>query len=316
VHRRSWRAAFAAAAALVTIVASAADAQTDAEARIRGHVNVLAGEIGERNVAHPEALQRAADYVAGELRRAGYEVATQEYDVAGVRCANLTAEQRGSSAPGEIIVVGAHYDSAPGSPGANDNASGVAAVLELARRFAARDTERTVRFVAFVNEEPPYFETPFMGSAVYARAARERGDDVRGMLSLETIGYYSDEPGSQHYPAPFSLFYPDRGNFVGFVSNFGSRGLMTRAVDAFRAASDFPVEHVATFAWVTGVGWSDHAAFWDAGYEALMVTDTAPFRYPYYHTSRDLPGALDYARLARVTAGLENVVAELSRAAR
>jgi hypothetical protein len=286
----------------------------DLEPELRRHVATLAGEIGERNLFRPQALARAAAYLRREWQRQGYEIHAQEYVVDAQRVANLEVSRRGSRAPDEIVVIGAHYDTVHGSPGANDNGSGVAALLELARYFAARETGRSLRFVAFVNEEPPFFRTPQMGSRVYARAARARGDDIRAMLALETIGYYSDKPGSQKYPPFFSWFYPERGNFIGLVSNFGSRALMRRVRDAFRAASDFPLEHVATFAWITGVDWSDHGSFWAAGYPAIMVTDTALYRYPYYHSPQDTPEQVDYPRLARVTAGLIAVVEDLTRA--
>jgi Zn-dependent M28 family amino/carboxypeptidase len=190
----------------------------------------------------------------------------------------------------------------------------VGALLELSKHFSSHQPQRTLRFVAFVNEEMPFFRTGEMGSRVYVRAARARGDDIRAMLSLETIGYYSDAAGSQRYPPFFSWFYPERGNFIGLVSNFSSRALMRRVRDAFRAASDFPLEHVATFEWITGVDWSDHASFWAAGYPAIMVTDTALYRYPYYHSPDDTPDKVDYPRLARVTAGLIAVVEDLAQA--
>ena len=220
--------------------------------------------------------------------------------------------RRGKSKPDEIILIGAHYDSVESSPGANDNGSGVAAMLEIARAFATLQPERTVRFVAFVNEEPPYFETDNQGSRVYAKLAHKRGDDIRVMLSLETMGYYSDQPGSQQYPKPFNLFYPDRGNFIGFISNFRSRAVMHDAVRAFRAHADFPVESCATFERIEGVNWSDHASFWREGYRAFMVSDTAIFRYPYYHTADDKPDKVNYPALARVSAGLCGVVAALA----
>lgn len=171
-----------------------------------------------------------------------------------------------------------------------------------------------MRFVAFVNEEPPIFPTDEMGSAHYARAARSRGDDIRAMFSLETIGYYRDEPGSQQYPAFLSWFYPARGNFLAFVANFRSRALMKRSVAAFRAANDFPVEHIATFASIPGVDWSDHRSFWREGYPAVMITDTALYRYPYYHSAFDTPDKLDYPRLARVTEGLLGMLQRLAGA--
>lgn len=283
------------------------------ETALRAHVQALAGEIGERNVWRPRALRAAEDYLRRQWQAQGYAVTAHEVAFEHERWANLEVSRPGRRAPGEIVIVGAHYDSVSGSPGANDNGSGVAALLELARRFAARDTGRTVRFVAFVNEEPPFFRTGDMGSRHYARAARAGSEDIRAMLALETIGYYDDAPGSQHYPPLFSLFFPDRGNFLGLVSNFGSRALLKRAVAAFRAASDFPIEHVATFGWVPGVDWSDHASFWDEGYPAIMITDTALYRYPYYHSGRDTPDKLDYARLARVTEGLVAVIEALAQ---
>ncbi len=284
----------------------------DLESNLKAHVVALARDIGERNVWHPEALHHAADYVREVWTRQGYEVAAHEYQVEGRTWANLEVTRPGRRRAPEIILIGAHYDSVIGSPGANDNATGVAALLEIARYFGTQDPERTVRFVAFVNEEPPFFLTRNMGSQVYARSARKRGDDIRAMLSLETIGYYRDEPKSQRYPPIFGLFYPDQGNFVAFISNLRSRPLLKEAVAAFRSASDFPIESAATFMLVPGVGWSDHLAFWVRGYRALMVTDTAPYRYPYYHTAEDTPEKINYPALARVTDGLCAVAAALA----
>lgn len=283
------------------------------EATLRMHVQTLAGKIGERNVWRPHALRAAADYLRHHLEVQGYRVSAHEVTFERGRWANLEVSRPGRQAPNEIVVIGAHYDSVSGSPGANDNGSGVAALLELARLFAARDVGRSVRFVAFVNEEPPFFRTGDMGSRQYARAARLKGEDIHAMLALETIGYYDDVPGSQHYPPFFSLFFPDRGNFIGMVSNFGSRALLKRSVAAFRAASNFPLESVATFGWVPGVDWSDHASFWYEGYPAIMITDTALYRYPYYHSARDTPDKVDYARLARVTEALAAVVEALAK---
>lgn len=278
-------------------------ARVEAE-RLRAHVERLAGEIGERNLFHPRALGAAAAYIEEEWRRQGYEVTEQWYEVAGVRCANLEVTRTGVERPDEILLVGAHYDSVIGSPGANDNGSGVAALLEISRLFMELEPDITVRFVAFVNEEPPFFMGQQQGSMVYARAARARGDDIKLMISLETIGYYSDEADSQDYPPLFGLFYPDRGNFIALVSDFGSRSAMLDMARVFRSVSEFPLEHVATFQLVPGVGWSDHLSFWRQGYRALMVTDTALYRYPYYHSARDTPDRLDYPRLALVTEGL------------
>lgn len=282
------------------------------ERDLRYHVTSLAGDIGERNVLCPAALRAAADYITEFWQATGYSVAAQRYSVNDISCANLEVVRGGRKRPEETLVVGAHYDTVPGSPGADDNASGIAALLEISRRFLAIETDLTVRFAAFVNEEAPFFFSSKMGSMVYAEAAQRRGDDIRLMISLEMLGCYDDTPGSQQYPPLFRLFYPDQGNFIGFVSNLRSRGMLKKTVRAFRKHSDFPAEHVATFAFVPGVALSDHLSFWRQGYRALMVTDTAFYRYPYYHTHLDTPDRIDYVSMARVTAGLSRAVATLA----
>lgn len=231
-------------------------------------------------------------------------MSTQAFDAYGVRCANLEAARPGTIRPDDILLIGAHYDSVRGCPGANDNGSGVAAMLEISRRFAGLAPAITVRFVAFANEEPPSFHTDQQGSVVYAQAARARGDAIRLMVSLETIGCYLDAPGSQRYPPLFRHFFPDRGNFLGLVSDFRSGRALRRMARIFRRHSDFPLEHVATFRWVPGVAWSDHLSFWRQGYRALMVTDTAFYRYRYYHTPEDTPDKLNYPAFERATDGL------------
>ena len=281
--------------------------------RLRTHVRQLAGEIGERNVFCPQALAAASAYIEGQWREQGYAVERQAYDAAGVRCANLEAARPGGTHRAEILLLGAHYDSVAGCPGANDNASGVAVLLELTRMFASLDPALTVRFVAFVNEEPPFFRTSQQGSMRYADAARLRGDDIRLMISLETMGAYSDTPGSQSYPPLFALFYPDRADFVGMVSDFRSRSAMRRLAAAFRAHSEFPLQTTATFRFVPGVSWSDHRSFWRNGYRAVMITDTAFYRYRHYHAASDTPDKLAYPELARVTLGLFGAFATLAR---
>jgi Zn-dependent M28 family amino/carboxypeptidase len=273
---------------------------------------MLAGTIGERNVWHHDRLTRAEHYIGAELARNGYEPRQHTYAVAGLPVSNVEATLDGSTRPEESVVVGAHYDSVSGSPGANDNATGVAALLELAGRLRSRSQARTVRFVAFVNEEPPFFRTGQMGSLVYAKAARSRGERIVGMLSLETMGYYSDARGSQRYPALMGLLYPDAGNFISFVSDLSSARLLFAARRAFRQHTAFPLRVASVPAAIPGIGWSDHWAFWQAGYPAIMVTDTAPFRYPWYHTADDTPDKVSSAKLAHVIDGLENVVAALA----
>jgi len=283
-------------------------------AELRKDVAYLADEIGERNVQNrPHELSLAADYIDAEFAAAGYTVEPQEYEVAGCNCRNLEVEIPGSTRLDEIVVVGAHYDTVIGTPGANDNTSGVAATLALARRFSGRSLDRTLRFVAFVNEEKPFAHTDTMGSRVYSRRCGQRGERITAMLSLETIGYYYDSPGSQKYPRPFGLLYPAEGNFIAFVGNIKSRRLVRRAVAAFRQHEKFPSEGAALPASVYGVGFSDHWSFWQEGYPAVMVTDTAMFRYPHYHQPEDTTDKIDFDRLARVVRGLEGVVSSISR---
>lgn len=279
--------------------------------RLMRHVQMLAGEIGERNVFRPAALEAAARYIESEFAGIGYGVGRQTYLTHGLTCANLEVVLPGRRQARESIVVGAHYDTVPGSPGADDNASAVAALIEIARSLMGHAPARTLRLVAFVNEEPPYFFWGKMGSGQYARAARRRQEDIRLMISLEMLGYYRDEPGSQAYPPLFRNFHPGRGNFIAFVSNFRSRRPMRRAARAFRNHSRFPLETTATFGWIPGVAWSDHLSFWRAGYRAFMCTDTAFFRNPHYHSADDTPEKLDYARLAELTEGLAAMLKEL-----
>ncbi len=221
-------------------------------------------------------------------------------------------EQKGAERPGTIVVVGAHYDSVIGSPGANDNATGVAILLEMSRALKQDAPFRTVRFVAFVNEEPPYFLTELMGSREHARRARQRGEDIQAMFSLETLGYYSKDPGSQKYPLPLGAFYPRTGNFLGVVGKLSSRRLVVDFLRQFMSVSDFPVEGIATFEWISGINWSDHWSFWKEGYPALMLTDTAPYRYPEYHASRDLPENLNGPEFARAAHGIIQTVRRLA----
>jgi Zn-dependent M28 family amino/carboxypeptidase len=226
---------------------------------------------------------------------------------------NIEVEVQGSARASEIVIVGAHYDSVLGAPGANDNGSGVAAVIELARLFGGSSPSRSLRFVTFVNEEPPFSHSDAMGSRHYSRRARERGESIVAMFSLETIGYYSERPGSQHYPFPLSFFYPSTGNFIAFVSNLSSRGLLHEAIAGFRRHAGFPSEGAAAPAFLPGVDWSDHWSFWKEGFPALMVTDTAPYRYPHYHTMQDTPDKVDYERLARVVTGLHGMLREFAQ---
>jgi Zn-dependent M28 family amino/carboxypeptidase len=276
----------------------------DIEGRVELHVRTLADEIGPRDVFVPDKLNAAADYIRTFWEKIGYQVSAQTFSVQNVECQNLAIEIPGRSNPEEIVLVGAHYDTVSWAPGANDNGSAVAALLELSRLFSTESPSRTLRFVAFTNEEPPFFKSSSMGSLVYAKACQKRKENIVSMVCLETIGYYRDEPKTQKYPFPFRFFYPDKGNFVAVVGNLRSKPLVKSFTRHFMEESDFPVECVATFGFLTGIDWSDHWSFWHCGYPAIMITDTALFRYPYYHSSEDTSDKIDYDSLARVTYGV------------
>ncbi len=255
---------------------------------LRGDVQTLAGEIGERNMARYPQLNAAADFIENSFSRSGLQSRRDTYELGGRACHNIEVEIRGARP--EILLIAAHYDSVFGSPGANDNGSGVAAILALARRFAGKPAEHTLRFVAFVNEEPPYFQTSQMGSFVYASRCKARGDQISAMISLETIGYFSD------------------------VANVHSWPLLRRAIGFFRRYAQIPSEGAALPSFIPGVAWSDQWSFWRHGYRGIMITDTAPFRYPHYHASTDTPDKLDYDRFALVVSGMEKVIKELDAA--
>jgi hypothetical protein len=275
--------------------------------RLRGHVAVIAAE--ERNVWRPRALAAVERYIEDQLERLGFAPNRQAYDTPYGQVHNIEAGL-GDANSKQVVVVGAHYDSARGTPGADDNGSGVAAAIEIMRLIQAEAggawpaSAPALKFVFFANEEMPFFGSPQMGSLVYAIDARERGWNVVAMYSLEMLGYYRDEPRSQTYPWLFGLVYPDRGDFLAFVGDLRSRALVRRSVGAFREVARFPSEGVAAPRAVPGLEWSDHWSFWEQRWPALMITDTAFYRNPYYHTAEDTPDTLDYDRLGRVVHGL------------
>lgn len=285
--------------------------QAEVAENLRRHVVAIASR--EHNLFRPEALEAAARYIENAFAALGFAVAAQRFEAGAAEVRNIEVEIAGGARSSEIVVIGAHYDSVVGAVGANDNGSGVAAVIELARLLKDSKPARTLRFVAFVNEEPPFFKTEAMGSRRYARRARERGENIVAMFSLETVGYYSDRAGSQRYPFPLGFFYPSTGNFIAFVSNLSSRPLLHEALAAFRRHAEFPSEGVAAPAFIPGVDWSDQWSFWREGYPALMVTDTALYRYPHYHTMEDTPDKVDYERTARLVTGLRAMLRELAQ---
>jgi Zn-dependent M28 family amino/carboxypeptidase len=275
-------------------------------------VTHLSVGIGDRSYLRPGSLQAANDYLSSCFREEGYTVVERPYSADGERVSNLEAILSGTDGTLGQVIVGAHYDSVAGTVGANDNGTGVAAVLEIARLMRQMTLRRTVRFVLFVNEEPPHFQTAQMGSRVYAHELQRDGVPVSAMLSLETIGFYSDEPGSQKYPPVLSAFYPSQGNFIAFVGNTASRGLVRGSIREFRESTHFPSEGIAAPESYLGIGWSDQWSFWQEGYPGIMVTDTAVFRYPHYHTERDTVDKVDFDKAARVVDGIGKVVEGLA----
>lgn len=280
---------------------------------LRREVEALVA-FGPRNFDHPVAYSEAGHYVEGRLSEVSGRVVHAE-KVAGERGASWNYfVEWGRSKGGSLVLVGAHYDTALDTPGGNDNGTGVAVLLYLARRFRMNPPDgRSLRLVLFANEEPPHFWTEEMGSLVHARSCKKRAEEVTAMISLETMGHFTSAPKSQNYPFPFGLFYPSRGNFIAFVGNVSSRALVADSVRAFRRSVRFPSEGGAFPSGFPGVGWSDHWAFWQEGYPALMVTDTAPFRDEHYHDPSDVGHQVDFGKLSVVAQGIEAVVRELTR---
>lgn len=286
--------------------------EAELQQRLEAHVDQLSNQIGERNYTRPMQLNAAVQFIQKAFEEFGFETQAQTFEVRGIPVQNIEVEIKGNKKPDEIIIVGAHYDTVVGTPGADDNATGVAALIEMARLLQNKSLARTVRFVAFVNEEPPFFRTEKMGSYQYARRCRDLDENVVAMYSLESLGYYSDEPNSQKYPPLFDLIYPDTGNFIGFVGNLKSRPLVRESVRLFRDTTSFPSEGVAAPPWVPGVDFSDQWSFWQHGYSGVMVTDIPIFRNPHYHMRTDTPDRIQYDRLARVVGGVAQVVEHIA----
>jgi Zn-dependent M28 family amino/carboxypeptidase len=281
---------------------------------LRSIVTELAGEVGARPFRDLARLERAAELVERQFADFGYAVASQSFEYSGRSYRNLIAERAGSEEPEKVLVVGAHYDTVPETPGADDNASGVAGLLGLARLLADRPLRKTVRFAAFALEEPPVFRTRNMGSYRYAESLKRVGTQVEGMVCLEMIGYFTDRPGSQRYPLPFmNRVFPRTGSHVVMVGNRRSAAFTRAMSEGFRGATDLPVFTLNAPAIVVGIDFSDHWSFGKFGYPALMVTDTAFYRNPNYHTPADLPETLDYGSMAKVVEGLAGSIESWSR---
>jgi Zn-dependent M28 family amino/carboxypeptidase len=282
------------------------------EATLISTVRYLSEEIGERSFRDIPKLNKTADYIENSLRSFGCLVSRQTFTYGGRTYYNVIGEVKGSHPDKkEILFIGAHYDTAVGTPGADDNASGVAGLLELARLTALGPAERTIRFVAFSLEEPPVFGTPDMGSYIYAKQAAQEGVKVYGMIALEMIGYFCEEKGCQSYPTGVGWLFPDQGNFISFVGNLSSRSFTQKVRKSFSKSSDIPVETLNTFSSMTGVDFSDHRNFWRFGFDAFMITDTAFNRNRNYHEPEDTWEKLDFKRMDQVITGLYRAMRSL-----
>jgi Zn-dependent M28 family amino/carboxypeptidase len=279
---------------------------------LRSDVSYLADTVGPRNPAHPASLHRAAEWIRARWTAQGYTVRDQTFLVNGTECTNLEIEIPGRTRPSEIVLLSAQYDTWTDSPGANNNGSGMAVLLQLSELLRSHQPDRTLRLVAFTTQEPPYDNTESMGSLRYARRSRERGEDIWVMMSMDAIGIYKHEPGSQKLPFPFSLFYPSRGDFLGFITDFGSRSLVVAATRGFRKGSAFPIEAGSVPRWVPGARWSDHNSFWRLGYRAIQITDTGAFRSASHTTPEDTIEKIDFGALARITLGMYGSLVELT----
>ena len=275
---------------------------------LRERVEILSRGFGPRDADHPENLAKIAAYLASEFKSHGARVSVQEFEVEYNRYRNVIAEYGRET--GEVIVIGAHYDTAGDQPGADDNASGVAGLLELSRLLSRTKPTYRIMLAAYTLEEPRYFRTKDMGSAVHAKSLRQRGVAVKLMISLEMIGYFSNQENSQKFPLPLlKIFYPSQGNFILVVDQlFSSHGAKLKKW--MIPASDLPVYSINAPAIIPGVDFSDHLNFWNHGYPAVMVTDTAFLRNDAYHTGRDTADRLDYTKMAKVVQGVYRYVTQ------
>jgi len=281
----------------------------DTPSYLRLAVTKLSREIGIRSYQDLDRLAKTVRFLLEEFTALGYQPVTQSFQFAGKTYQNVIAELKGTMSPEQILVIGAHYDTVRTTPGADDNASGVAGLLGLAKLLAGKSLGKTVRFVAFALEEPPAYRTKNMGSYHYAASIKNAHENVAGMVCLEMIGFFCDRPESQHYPIPFmKLRFPKTGNYIAMVGNRKSKNFTMQMAESFRRGTDLPLVTLNAPAIVVGIDFSDHWSFGKFGYPAFMVTDTAFYRNRNYHSPLDLPDTLDYNRMAQVVDGLRAAI--------
>lgn len=276
---------------------------------LEAHVKKLSYEIGDRSVFKYDKLSEAADYITEQFKSFGYEVSFQDTEFPGFEAKNIIAVKKGVVNPDAYVIIGAHYDTFF-NPGADDNASGIAGMLEIAKMLSKENTRRSLKFIAFVNEESPFYTSKYSGSIYYIKKANQRDENIRAVIIMDMIGYYSEKLFSQRYPpVVFSMFYPNRANFIGVYSNWDSRWLKHRLMASFKKTSKFPI-HGVSVASFPGVGFSDQVPFWLANYDAVLVVDTARYRNPHYHgryanKKTDTYETIDYQKMAEVVRGLK-----------
>jgi hypothetical protein len=264
-------------------------------------------KLGPRNSENEKTynqLRQCEEWIRQKWESQGYVVKKHTYSVKGKVYSNLEIEIQGRTLPSEIIIISAQYDTLPDSPGANNNGSGIAILFQLSQLLRKRTPDRTLRLLNFVNEEDPFFGTEMMGSYQYSKRSHQRQENIQIMLSLDTLGIYKEEPGSQRLPFPFKMFYPDRGNFLAFIGNLSSRKYMIEATRGFKKGNSFPIEAGVVPEWVRAADWSDHRSFWKFGYPGIMVTDTGEFRSPYHTTKEDTMEKLNFEAMSRIVIGM------------
>jgi Zn-dependent M28 family amino/carboxypeptidase len=263
--------------------------------------------LGPRNSENDTSykqLRQCEEWVKKRWESQGYTVKKHSFSIKEKEYSNLEIEIKGRTLPSEIIIISAQYDTLPDSPGANNNGSGIAILFQLSQLLRKHIPDRTLRLLNFVNEEDPFFETEMMGSFQYAKRCRQRGEDIRVMVSLDALGVYKDEPGSQSLPFPFFIFYPDRGNFLAFIGNLQSRKYVKEVTKGFKKGSSFQIQAGVAPEWAKGGAWSDHSSFWKFGYPGIMVTDTGGFRSPYHTTKEDTMEKLNFEAMSRIVIGM------------
>jgi Zn-dependent M28 family amino/carboxypeptidase len=281
--------------------------------KLHRHVKQLTVEIGSRSVSEYDKIEATKQYILSCLKAFGYAPSLQTYTYNKKQYSNVIVSIKGAKLPDEIVIIGAHYDTVYGTPGADDNASAVATLLEIARALKRFCPDRTLKLIFFTIEEPPVFRSEHMGSYVYAKEARARNENIKSMICLEMLGYYTNEKDGQTFPFPMmSLIYSSTPNFIAVVGNLSSRDLVRKVKNSLRAGSRMPVETLSTFSFVPGVDFSDHRSFWKMGYPAVMITDTAFYRNPNYHTETDTIDTLDFNKMSDVLKGLIQAAKDLT----